>query len=455
MHTHTDIQGGNDPHPRRITIPALVAVLALATLLTTVGCKKKSNGDENGAAKPAAAGHAEGDGHDHGKGGHSEGEAAHADEVKLTADAVELYGIKIESAQMWALRPTIVTPARVGFNAEAMAHVGSPLRGRVVEIKVRLGQDVKKGDELCIIESPELGEAQADLLQKRVAKDSAGPVVDLAKASWDRAKGLYDQTQGTSLTEVQRREAEYKGAVAAQRAADAAVTASENRLHLLGMNQAAVDAFLKTGEVAPRYSIHAAIDGQVVQREVTLGELVSPDREAIMVLADLSNVWVLADVPEAKLAEIAVGAKAWVKVGSSDSKPLEGQVAFISPMVDMTTRTAQVRIEVATKDLPLKPGMFAQVEIVTTGVGAAAGSEPTPMLAVPDVAVQTVEGGPAIFVPVEGEPNTFAKRAVTIGKTVGGLVPIYSGLVEGERFVAAGTFILKADLGKGSAAHEH
>ena len=453
MHTHTDIQRGNDPHPRQITIPALVAVFALASLLTTVGCKKKS--DEHGAAKPAAAqapaGHAEGDGHEHGKGG----EESHTDEVKLTADAVERYGIKIEAAQMWALRPTIVTPARVGFNAEAMAHVGSPLRGRVVEIKVRLGQDVKKGDELCIIESPELGEAQADLLQKRVAKDSAGPVVDLAKASWDRAKGLYEQTQGTSLTEVQRREAEYKGAVAAQRAADAAVTASENRLHLLGMNQAAVDTFLKTGEVAPRYSIHAVIDGQVVQREVTLGELVSPDREAIMVLADLSNVWVLADVPEAKLAEIAVGAKAWVKVGSSDSKPLEGQVAFISPMVDMTTRTAQVRVEVATKDLPLKPGMFAQVEIVTAAVGAAAGSAPPPMIAVPDVAVQTVEGGPAIFVPVEGEPNTFAKRGVTIGKTIGGLVPIYSGLVEGERFVAAGTFSLKADLGKGSAAHEH
>ncbi len=152
-----------------------------------------------------------------------------------------------------------------------------------------------------------------------------------------------------------------------------------------------------------------------------------------------------------ELAEIAVGAQAWVKVGSSASKPLEGQVAFISPMVDMTTRTAQVRVEVATKDLPLKPGMFAQVEIVTSADGA----EPTPVVAVPDVAVQVVEGGPAIFVPVEGEPNTFAKRAVTIGKSVGGLVPIYSGLVDGERFVAVGTFILKADLGKGSAAHQH
>lgn len=455
MHMHTHIEGRNTPHQPRVSIPTLVAVFAIATLLTTVGCKKKSDGDDHGSAKPAAAAHAEDDGHDHDVGGHGEGESAHADEVKLTADAVERYGIKIESAQMWALRPTIVTPARVGFNAEAMAHVGSRLRGRVVEIRVRLGQEVKKGDELCIIESPELGEAQADLLQKRVAKESASPQVELAKVAWDRAKNLYEQSQGISLTEVQRREAEYKAAVAAQRAADAAVTASENRLHLLGMNQDAVAEFLKTGEVFPRHTITAAIGGQVVQREVTLGELVGPDRESIMVIANLTNVWVLADVPEAKLAEIAVGAKAWVKVGSSDSKPLEGQVAFISPMVDMTTRTAEVRIEVATKDLPLKPGMFAQVEIVTTGVGAAAGSEPTPMIAVPDVAVQTVEGGPAIFVPVEGEPNTFAKRAVTIGKTVGGLVPIYSGLVEGERFVAAGTFILKADLGKGSAAHEH
>ena len=115
MHTHTDIQGGNDPHPPRITIRALVAVFALAALLTTVGCKKKADGDDHGAAKPAAAGHAQGDGHDHGKGG----EEVHTDEVKLTADAVERYGIKIEAAQMWALRPTIVTPARVGFNAES------------------------------------------------------------------------------------------------------------------------------------------------------------------------------------------------------------------------------------------------------------------------------------------------------------------------------------------------
>lgn len=437
--------------PTTLLLPRLVAIAALAL----GGCEKhsESDGHDHGSPKGAVAkAHTDGDGHDHGHDqGHDESGKEHADEVKLTADAIERYGVKVESAQKWLLKPTIITPGRVGFNTEAMAHVGSPLRGRVVEIKVRLGQAVKKGDELCVIESTELGEAQGDLLQKRVAKESAGPAVDLAKASWDRAKGLYEQTQGTSLTEVQRREAEYKAAVAAQRSADAAVMTAENHLHLLGMSQSAVDEFLKTGEVAPRYAIHAPINGQVVQREITHGELVSPDRESLMVLADMSSVWVLADVPEANLGEVIVGAKAWVRVGSSDAKPLEGQVAFIAPLVDATTRTAQVRIEVATKELPLKPGMFTQVELVTSGGGA----ELAPVVAVPDVAVQTVEGGPAVFVPVEGEPNTFAKRTVTVGKSVGGLIPIHEGLVEGERFIAAGSFILKAELGKGSAAHEH
>jgi len=96
--------------------------------------------------------------------------------------------------------------------------------------------------------------------------------------------------------------------------------------------------------------------------------------------------------------------------------------------------------------------MFAQAEIVSTTPD---GVDPAPQVAVPQEAVQTVEGGPAVFVPVAGEPNTFQKRALTIGPTVGGLVPVVAGLVEGEKFAVAGSFILKAELGKGSAAHEH
>ncbi|MEQ1737343.1 MAG: efflux RND transporter periplasmic adaptor subunit, partial [Rhodoglobus sp.] len=88
---------------------------------------------------------------------------------------------------------------------------------------------------------------------------------------------------------------------------EAAAVAAENGLHLLGMDQKAVEELAKTSEIMPRYTIRAAIDGQVVQREITLGELVSPDRESVMVLADTSTLWVLADLPEARLPAVAVG----------------------------------------------------------------------------------------------------------------------------------------------------
>ena len=126
-----------------------------------------------------------------------------------------------------------------------------------------------------------------------------------------------------------------------------------------------------------------------------------------------------------------------------------GGVSFVSHTVDPATRTAKVRIEVENKNGELRPGMFGTVEIVGGGDTGQA------LLAVPDGAVQTVEGGPAVFVPVPGEENTFAKRAVTVGKAVGGWVPVLSGLKEGEPVVVSGSFVLKADLGKSGAAHEH
>lgn len=441
------------------TIALRVATAATLAALTFLGgCKEHAEGDDHSSSTPETGGeHASHSGHDHASEAraekHEEGE--HADEVTLTAEAIDRYGVEVQPARLSALNPTFIAPARVAFNTEAMAHVGSPLRGRAVDIKVRLGDTVKRGDALLVVESPELGEAQADFFQKRITAETAAPAVDLAKVMWDRAKGLYEQSQGISLAEVQKREAEYKAAVAAQRTAGAAVVGLENRLHLLGMGQAAIEDLANSGEIAPRSTLHAPIDGQVVEREVTLGELVGPDREALLVLADTSRLWVLADVPEARLHEVAVGAPARVALGASSGagqRSFEGRVAFIAPLIDIGTRTAQVRIEVPSDSLVLMPGMFAQVEITATGPTI---TGPAPVVTVPDEAIQTVEGGPSVFVPVKGEPGTFAKRAVTVGPAVGGLVPIFSGLVEGEEFVARGTFILKAELGKGSAAHEH
>lgn len=439
--------------PIRLHALRLAIAAGAALALPLAGCEQGSRA----AGGPEPAPHEEGDGHDHGaeSDGHdhrAEGEEEHADEVTLTAAAIDRYGVSVQAAQLWNLRPTVVAPARAAFNAEAMAHVGSVLSGRIVDLPVRLGDAVAAGDTLAIVESKELGEAQAEYLQLRAVSQTTGPTTELARVAWERAQNLFEESQGISLTEVQRREAEHNAALANQRATEASVVGAENRLHILGMDQAAVEALAETGEIAPRSPITAPISGHVVQREVTIGELVGPDRESIMVLADTSTLWVLADVPEARLHQIAEGATAWVTTGTVGSAKFEGQVAFISPLVDLTTRTAQVRIELPEGELPVRPGMFLHVEIVTT---PPEGFEPAPVVAVPEEAVQTVEGSPAVFVPVPGEPNTFARRAVQVGPAVGGLIPVYAGLAEGEMYVVSGSFILKAELGKAGAAHEH
>jgi cobalt-zinc-cadmium efflux system membrane fusion protein len=379
---------------------------------------------------------------------HKEGEHdEHHDEVKLTPDAIARSGIKVEAVTRRPLTPTLVAPARVSYNTEGMAHVGAVLRGRVVELKVRKGDTVNRGDELLLVESPELGEAQSDFLQKRTALAVAGPSVDLAKSAYDRAKSLYEGSEGITLTDLQKRENDYKVAQGALNAAKSALTAAENKLHLLGMTQESVEELTRSTEIRPRYAIRAPIDGQVVEREVTLGELVSPEKEALLVLADMKTLWVLADVPEARIAEVAVGAQARVLVSAIHSVPLAGKVSFIEPALDPNTRSARVRIEVQANGAAIRPGMFAQAEITLD-------QKSEPVLAIPEESVQTVEGAPAVFVPVPGEEHTFARRPVTVGKPVAGWLPVLSGLKDGDQIVTSGTFILKADLGKSEAAHE-
>lgn len=419
---------------------AFAALGALAIALP--GCRDKEG---EGPPQKAEAAHDEHAGHEHGA-------EEHSDEVVLTPEAVERYGVKVEQASLYKLRPSFLAPARVAFNAEAMAHVGSPLPGRVVELSVRLGDIVSKGDVLLVVESPELGEAQSEFLQKRIMAQTSVAAVELAKNALDRATRLYEQNKGIALDEVQKREVEFKSAQAAFQTSQSAAVAAENKLHLLGMDQASVEKLAETGEVNPRFAIVAPIPGRIVEREVTLGELVSPEKEALIVIADTTTLWVLADVPEARLPEVAIGAGAWLKSGAVNGHKHEGQVSYISPMVDPRTRSAEVRIAVQCEHGTLWPGMFVQVEITATDQ---ANPDPPPVIAVPEDALQTVEGLPSIFVPVPDEANTFARRPITIGKPVAGLVPVHSGLVEGEAFVAAGSFILKAELGKASAEHQH
>lgn len=428
------------------------------------------SGDEGGEARED--GHAHGESHTQEDGGHEEGgpesekvdgahgahdehaggeEAAHADEVTLTAAAIRAYGLRVEVAGTSSPKGGINVPGRVAFNAEAMAHVGTPVEGRVTELAVKLGTEVEKGHLLLTIDSPALGEAQSEMLEKSTAVEVARTSRDVTRATYERSRTLLEG-KGLSLGEFQRREGEFRIAEGGLLAAQASATAAENRLHLYGMSEAQVQRVLESGEVDPRFEVRAPIAGRVVQREATLGEIVGPDREALLVLADMRTLWILADVPEDRIAQIFPGTEARAAIAALGGRELEGKVTHIAAEIEASTRTASVRIEIADAPVGLQPGMFGQIMIAT---GSGEGGMSPGGTSVPEAAVQTVEGGPAVFVPVPGEEHTFAKRSVRLGAREGAYFPVLSGLKPGESFVAEGSFILKAELGKSSAAHEH
>lgn len=385
----------------------------------------------------------------HETGGRPDEDHEHHDEIRLDPATQQRWSVAIRAAQTVELKPSCELPGRVAFDQERVAHVGTPLRGRAVSITAKVGDEVKKGAALLTVESPDLGEAQSDYLLKRTLLANAGPKVELAKSVFERAKSLLDSSQLVARSEVERREIDFRDAEASERSAQASLLAAENRLHLYGMTQVAVETLARTGEVDPRITITAPMDGEVVTRALTQGEIVSPDRDALMVLADLHTVWILADVPEGRLQEIAKGARARILVGDGTAV-IEGTTGYVAATVDADTRTGQLRVEVHDSTGALRPGMFVRAEVETRPPTNLAG----PVLAIPAEAVQTVDGKQVVFVPTAGKADTFSKRVVVTGPAVMGLLPVFSGLLAGDAYVASGTFILKAEFGKGSAAHD-
>jgi cobalt-zinc-cadmium efflux system membrane fusion protein len=412
---------------------ALSAVLVLAAL---VGCH--SDGDDESAGTQAGAKTEPA----------TEADAGHRDKVKLSKEAAEENQIKVEPVTKHVLIPRLHAAARVAFNAEATARVAAPVGGRVAEVKVHLGDAVSHGDELVIVESTDLGEAQSDLLQKNAAVAAAEAAAEAARVSYRRGLAVLEKTEGVARGEVEKRHADLLAAEAAARSAKAAATAARTRLQLLGMPDDAVERVLTTGRIEPTYAVRAPIDGSIIRLDATLGALVAPDKDTLLEMADLRTVWVMADVPEPLAGLVRPGAGVHITTSSSGGA-FDGKVSYVSPTVDATTRSVPVRVVVPNENGALRPGMFASADIEE-----ASDTPPGPVVSVPADAVQTIEGETVVFVPVEGEEDTFAKRAIKVGQAVGDLVPVLSGLQEGEKVVTAGAFVLKAELAKPAAEEE-
>ena len=255
-----------------------------------------------------------------------------------------------------------------------------------------------------------MGAAESDYLQRQTAVSTAAAAIRPLTEIFTRIKKLQAESQLVGITEVQEREIDLRKAEGALATAKAALTAAENKLHLLGMDEQAVARLLQTGQINPRYVVRSPLSGQVTERLVNRGELVKPDREKLLVVADTSTLWVWADVPESRAAEVAKGAAVEIKLTAGVERAFPGVIANIAPSIDPESRTLRVRIDV--KNNPaLKPGMFAQVAFN----GSPPGESAETLLVVPQAAVQSIDGNSAVFVPVAGETNAFQVRKISTG----------------------------------------
>ena len=301
---------------------------------------------------------------------------------------------------------------------------------------------------MLLIESSELGEAQSDYLQRQTAAKTAQTSLHLLAEIYGRTKKLSDEKRLVAITEVQEREMDLRKGEGAAAAARAAVVAAENKLRMFGMDDQAIRELASYGTINPRYTVRAPLAGEVIERLVNLGELVKPEREKLLVVADTSTLWVWADIPESRAHEVRVGAACQVSTSLGAAPGVAGVVARIAPNIDSDSHTLRVRVETP-HDPALIPGMFAQVEI-----GGRADDSGEPVVIAPEAAVQSVNGEPVAFIPVDGEPNAFKVRKLKIGPNIDGVISVLSGLNDGERLVVAGSAILKADLLKASAKDE-
>ena len=200
-------------------------------------------------------------------------------------------------------------------------------------------------------------------------------------------------------------------------------------------------AVIESSESLSRYEIKTLIEGVVLEKHVTLGEAADREKQTFMI-ADLSSVWVELSVYQKDLQNVRVGQTVRISV-SDDRAPAEGVISYVTPSVDPLTRTATARAVLENKDGAWPPGMFVKARVVSTGIAE---------VAIPHSALQRVEGETVVFVETD---EGFKPRPVQVGREGDRVVEVLSGLEVGERLVADNAFLLKAELGKSEAEHEH
>ena len=329
------------------------------------------------------------------------------------ADAPSRKYLKTAKVRRAAGQRDLPAVGRVTFDEARVVNISSPIAGRITKLVAHLGAKVKKGQVLCALDSPEISAVRADLRKALVD-------LDTAQKNLERTQLLVREKAAARKDELQA-ETDHKKALAE-------VLRLRSRLVLLGM---------KEGDNNSRLVLRAPRAGVVVKRNVNVGEETRPDAPLpLFVIADLSVVWVLAEIPERDLGLVRKAKIANVEVTSFPGQRFKGTVQHVGDVVMPDTRTIQIRIELDNKERLLKPEMYARVSLDLPHGDA-------PLL-VPTAALVTRKDSTVVF--VEESPGKFVPRDVVVGAEIGSDYEVVKGLKEGEPVVVRGALLLDAEF---------
>lgn len=397
------------------TIAAIIAIAALVVGITLM----KGNGSQGENAKPSA--HQEEGGHQDNEHAGEDKDSDHKEEGMIALDQEQMAAAAIELKTAGAMQITssLQLPGEIRFNEDRTAHVVPQVAGIVESVSANLGQKVKKGQVLAVINSSAISELRSELL-------NAEQRLSLARTAYQREKKLWEQRISA--------EQDYLQAQSALREAEVAVRNAQQKLRAIGASGS-------SGSLN-RYEIRAPFDGTVVEKHLGLGEAVREDANAFLI-SDLSSVWAEIIVSPKDMQVVRVGEKVVVQA-TALSASAQGKISYVGSLIGEQSRTAKAHVVLPNTGEIWRPGLFVNVEVVS--------DEAQVPVAVAADAIQTVDGKNVVFVRV---PGGFAAQEVTLGRASGKFVEIKSGIDAGTEYAATGSFAIKAELGKGSAEHSH
>ena len=472
---------------RTVTIISIVAIVSLAAVLFLVLRSWGGAAETHGKVNPEAGAHQDepgGAGEHKAEHGDQHG-AGEAEEVQLSPEALEAAGLEVEGVTQRPAVALLRVTGTVEVNQQQTQQATPLVGGRVERVFAGLGDRVRAGAVLAVIASPQIAqmhgklheaETQLALAQRnlqrvkraenRVAVLQAKARLDEADATLRRTRRLIELGVGAGKdliaaeTAYQTAKAEYdfQSNISLNREvqeAQAAVETARVDVAHIRDEMRALGAPIPEGESDRDHSrnssfvaVHTPVSGVVTERLVNPGAGIEAG-QALFTIANLSTVWVMANVPEAQISSLRPRTPAEIRSAALGQNAIAGRVDYIDPQLNEETRTARARIVVPNAGERLKAGMFVEVGF-QTGTGAATGEE----LVVNSAAVQRLGERTIVFVPKKDEPRTFEVREVELGGETNGYRRVLGGLELGDRVVTKGSFALKTQLLKGQLEHD-